>query len=219
MGKGINMINKKVILSVAVAAVILTGCGSDKKTTQEHEMKTETAAPVAHEVKKEEATAVETTTKAVTKSVQDVAKKVEDVAKSVQEQAPAAVAEVAKKVEEVSKTVTEAAAPVAKKVEDSMAKVAAATAPVIAAAKTAVAGPDGTKLYAKCAGCHGATAEKKALGKSQVVKGWDAAKIAEALKGYKAGTYGGSMKGIMKGQVASFSDADIEAVSAHIASF
>ena len=213
------IIDKKIILSVAVAAVVLSGCGSDKKTTQEHEMaKTEAAAPVAHEVKKEQTT-TEATTQAVTKTVQDVAKKVEEVAKTVQEQAPAAVQEVAKQVEEVSKTVTEAAAPVAKKVEESMAKVAAATAPVVAAAKTAVAGPDGTKLYAKCAGCHGATAEKKALGKSQIIKGWDSAKIAEALKGYKAGTYGGAMKGIMKGQVASFSDADIEAVSAHIASF
>jgi len=63
--------------------------------------------------------------------------------------------------------------------------------------------------YAPCAGCHGAKAEKKALGKSQVIAGWDAAKIEEALKGYKAGTYGGAMKGVMKGQVARLSDADI----------
>jgi cytochrome c-type protein NapB len=37
------------------------------------------------------------------------------------------------------------------------------------------------------------------------------AEIAEALKGYKAGTFGGPMKGVMKGQVGRYSDADLEA--------
>ena len=60
---------------------------------------------------------------------------------------------------------------------------------------------DGATLYKKCAGCHGATGEKKALGKSAVIKGWEAKKTVDALNGYKAGTYGGSMKGLMKGQV------------------
>lgn len=81
---------------------------------------------------------------------------------------------------------------------------------------SAVIAADGAVLYKKCAGCHGVSAEKKALGKSQVIQGWEAAKVADALKGYKAGTYGGPMKGLMKGQVASMSDADIEAVSKYI---
>jgi cytochrome c553 len=76
---------------------------------------------------------------------------------------------------------------------------------------------DGAALAKKCAGCHGADFSKKALGKSKVVKGWDAAKIEASLKGYKDGTYGGPMKGLMKGQVASYSDADIKAVSEYIA--
>ena len=65
----------------------------------------------------------------------------------------------------------------------------------------------------KCTGCHGAHFEKKALGKSKVVKDMSKADIVAALKGYKAGTYGGAMKGIMKGQVASLSDADIQAMA------
>jgi len=76
---------------------------------------------------------------------------------------------------------------------------------------------DGAALAKKCAGCHGADFSKKALGKSKVVKGWDAAKIEASLKGYKDGSYGGPMKGLMKGQVASYSDADIKAVSEYIA--
>jgi cytochrome c-type protein NapB len=62
-----------------------------------------------------------------------------------------------------------------------------------------------------CASCHGADFSKKALGKSKIVKDLTHAEIATALKGYKAGTYGGPMKGLMKGQVAKYSDADLEA--------
>lgn len=62
-----------------------------------------------------------------------------------------------------------------------------------------------------CHACHGANFEKAALGKSKIVKDMTHAEIATALKGYKAGTFGGPMKGVMKGQVAKYSDADLEA--------
>ncbi|MDF1877823.1 cytochrome C [Sulfurimonas sp. SAG-AH-194-L11] len=65
----------------------------------------------------------------------------------------------------------------------------------------------------KCVGCHGKSFEKKAMGKSKVVADMTHADIAAALKGYKHGTYGGPMKGLMKGQVAKYSDADLEAFS------
>ena len=81
---------------------------------------------------------------------------------------------------------------------------------------TALMAADGAALFKKCAGCHGAKAEKKALGKSKVIAGWAAADTEKALKGYKDGSYGGAMKGLMKGQVASYSDEDIAAVSKYI---
>jgi cytochrome c-type protein NapB len=62
-----------------------------------------------------------------------------------------------------------------------------------------------------CKGCHGQNFEKKALGKSKIVSDMTHADIAAAMKGYKAGTYGGPMKGLMKGQVAKYSDADLDA--------
>jgi len=75
----------------------------------------------------------------------------------------------------------------------------------------------GAELYKKCVSCHGAKAEKKGLGKSEVIAGWDVAKLEEALKGYKAGTRNvHGMGGLMKGQVASYSDEDIKAVSEYI---
>jgi len=61
-----------------------------------------------------------------------------------------------------------------------------------------------------CKGCHGANFEKHALGKSKIVKDMSKADVSAALVGYKAGTYGGPMKGVMKGQVAKYSDADLK---------
>ncbi len=73
--------------------------------------------------------------------------------------------------------------------------------------------------WAPCSGCHGVNAEKSALGKSQIIKGWPAEKIVAALKGYKDGSYGGAMKGVMKGQVSRLSDEDIENLANQISKF
>ena len=81
-----------------------------------------------------------------------------------------------------------------------------ATLALVTAASAAVNGK-------ACAACHGANFEKHAMGKSKIVKDMTHAEIATALKGYKAGTFGGPMKGVMKGQVARYSDADLEAFS------
>ncbi len=79
-----------------------------------------------------------------------------------------------------------------------------ATLALVTAASAAVNGK-------ACAACHGASFEKHAMGKSKVVKDMSHADIAAALKGYKAGTYGGPMKGVMKGQVGRYSNADLDA--------
>jgi cytochrome c553 len=93
------------------------------------------------------------------------------------------------------------------------------TAPAAEANKTAAAAEaaKASTLFNRCAGCHGVKAEKKALNASQVIAGWDAAKTEKALKGYKDGSYGGAMKGVMKGQVAALSDEDIKALAEYIA--
>ena len=71
--------------------------------------------------------------------------------------------------------------------------------------------------YAKCAGCHGANGEKAALGKSKIIKDMTKAEFVSALKGYKDGTYGGAMKGLMKGQVASMDEATMQEIADKIA--
>ncbi|WP_320033948.1 c-type cytochrome [Halarcobacter sp.] len=70
--------------------------------------------------------------------------------------------------------------------------------------------------YAKCVACHGANGEKVALGKSKVIKDMTKAEIIESLHGYKNGTYGGALKGMMKGQVNNLSDEDIKAIANQI---
>ena len=69
---------------------------------------------------------------------------------------------------------------------------------------------------AACAGCHGQNFEKKAMNVSKIVKDLSKDEIVTALKGYKAGTFGGAMKGVMAGQVKNLSDEDIEAIAEQI---
>lgn len=81
---------------------------------------------------------------------------------------------------------------------------------------TSLMASEGAALYKKCAACHGTLAQKKALAKSQVIANWSAEKIEKALKGYQDGTYGGSLKVTMKGQVKNLSDEDIKSLAEYI---
>jgi cytochrome c-type protein NapB len=64
-----------------------------------------------------------------------------------------------------------------------------------------------------CTGCHGQHFEKAAMGKSKIVKDMSLKEVVDALKGYKAGTYGNTMKNLMVQQVQNLTDSDIEAMS------
>ncbi len=78
-------------------------------------------------------------------------------------------------------------------------------------------GADGTQVYAKCSGCHGKDGKTKALGKSEVIAGQSAGDLVTKLKEYKAGKRNvAGMGTLMKGQVASLSEADILSVSEYI---
>jgi len=124
-----------------------------------------------------------------------------------------------KAVTKEAKTVAPAKTEIVEKaavVEEKTAVVEEKKAPVKELVKKEVAAVDGAVIFKACSACHGVNGEKKALGKSQVIQGWDVAKVTAALKGYKDGTYGGAMKAVMKGQAAKLSDAEIKAVSEHI---
>jgi len=149
-----------------------------------------------------------------TQNVQKTQEKVVAKAPEAQKEAPIAQKAVpeAQETQEVeTKVVKKVAATVVKPVVEKTKEVVATTTKAATAPKV-----DGAKIFAVCSSCHGAHAEKKALGKSQVIQGWKVSKIEDALKGYKAGTYGGAMKAVMKGQASKLSDAEIQAVAAYI---
>jgi cytochrome c-type protein NapB len=74
------------------------------------------------------------------------------------------------------------------------------------AAASAVEAQVETPNLTACTSCHGTAFERSAMGKSRIVKDLNSSEIYDALKGYQDGTYGGSMKSLMKGQVARYSD-------------
>lgn len=132
--------------------------------------------------------------------VKDVKNKALETAQEVKEA-------VSEKAQEVKEVISEKAQEVKEEVSEKAQEV-----------KEAVSTPeiDAAKIYSACAGCHGADGSKAALGKSQIIKGWDAQKTADALKGYKTGAYGGAMKGLMRGQVSKLSEAEIQALAEYI---
>lgn len=69
--------------------------------------------------------------------------------------------------------------------------------------------------YNACKACHGVKGEINITtqSKSFVPANLTKAEIEKALNGYKDGSYGGAMKGLMKGQVAKLTDADIKALA------
>jgi len=101
-----------------------------------------------------------------------------------------------------------AQAPVAQKAEAPKAEEKKAEAP-----KEKSAPASAEVNTAVCAGCHGVNFEKHAMGVSKIVNTLTKDEIKKALHGYKDGTYGGSMKTIMKGQASGLSDAQIDAIA------
>ena len=71
-------------------------------------------------------------------------------------------------------------------------------------------------LYTKCVACHGAAGEKSALNKSLIIKDMSKADFVSALKGYKDGTYGKEQKAMMKVQVATMTEAQMEEIASFI---
>ena len=179
----------KIVISVIVAAFLFVGCSEDSaKKIDEAAAKTKETVTQTQEVAKE----IAKSTNSIVEQAKVVADKVVEASKEVAVEAQKVADET---IEATKKTINEAA----KEVQD---------------ATTTV--DNGKTLYKACAGCHGASGEKAALGKSQVIQAWSAEKTEHALSGYKDGSYGGAMKGLMKGQVSKLSDSDIKAVSEYI---
>ena len=196
----------KIVISAAVVAALLVGCGEEKpKETKA------VVAPVEASVK------IETK---VTGALEKAGKKADVLVSNASEMSVSVISQTRETYESVKETTSdvlekskEIAVEASKKIETAAVAVVDTVEEVLATSSEA-----GAEVYKSCANCHGQQAQKAALGKSQIIKGWSASKVRNALNGYKDGSYGGSMKGVMKGQVSRLSDEDVREVSIHVSS-
>ena len=203
----------KIGLSIALA-FLLVGCGDEapKEEVTKHvtEVKKEVVKPTP--IAEKATHTVETVVKAVTPTNETV----EQVKETVVNKVDDVKKEIVKVSENSVDVVKDVTTTVVEKTQSVTADVVEKTQAIVADVIPTNNSVDGSVVFKACAGCHGADASKKALGKSQVIAGWDVSKVSDALHGYKAGTYGGAMKGLMKGQVSKLSDEDIKAVAEYI---
>ncbi len=212
----------KYIISLA-AALLLIGCSSEQKGSGEtteaspatsivETIQTKTAE-AAQEVSKQ----VEETAQAAKEKTQELVDQAAQGAKEAKENATEVSQHIAKEIKETSQNIQNDVADSTEKISDELKRTTQEIQDAVATQSTDSSSDGETLFKRKCASCHGASGEKAALGKSQIIKGWEAGKVITALQGYKEGNYGGAMKGLMASQVASLTQDDMEALAAFIA--
>jgi len=181
---------KLTLLSIVAATVLFVGCGEETKKA-----------------------AAEATTTAVAET-KAAASSAESATKEVAEKTVKAVKEAGESISDATDKAVEATKEAASGAVDSAKKSVAEAATAVADAAGSSAGAD---AYKKCAGCHGVDGQTKALGKSAVIAGQSKDDLVAKIGEYKAGTRDVSGMGtLMKGQVASMSDENIQAVATYI---
>ncbi|MDQ7044133.1 MAG: c-type cytochrome [Sulfurimonas sp.] len=185
----------KTILALVVT-LFFVAC-SDETSAQTQEEVSQSIEKIADVITEESTKITKSVTKATKESVETVTSKAEEVSKTVLVETQKVAQETATSIDEVLKKDMLLEKP--KK--------------VIEEEKVTI---DAKALFAKCSSCHGVHADKKALNKSQSIRGWSVTQLTDAIKGYADGSYGGSMKGVMKPQVNKLSDDEIKAISEYI---
>lgn len=198
------MINK-ILLGSAVTVMLITGCTEEKKATSEVKTQEVISTKVDDATSKQNQEVNNTTPEKTIEEIKENSSVVETAKETIPKLEENTKQEVTEKVEE--------------KISNPPETVKEETPSVVSESKEEVVQieePNGEVLYKSCVNCHGQKAEKEALGKSQIIAGWDKQRIIDAMNGYKAGTYGGVMKNIMKGQVLTKTDSEIQALATFI---
>lgn len=146
----------------------------------------------------------------------EVEKKVEKTVEKSIEVVEEKIEQVEEKTQAIEEEVEQKAEVVEEKVEQNVEAVQEEVEAIKEEVVAVVEQKSGADIYKTCASCHGQKAEKPAMGKSQVIQGWDGDKTIAALQGYKDGSYGGAMKTLMKGQASKLSDEDMKRVAEYI---
>jgi len=212
---------KKITFASALVAVMLLGGCSGNSTTKEATAKANAVSNSAVETAKAKATQAVEATKEAAKAAVDAAKeKVAEATEAAKAKATEALETTKAKAAEVAQVAKDKAAEALEEAKTKTAATAEAVKEKTSEIVEKVSSSDpakGKALFAKCAGCHGADGRTKALGKSDPIAGISSEAIAADLTGYRAGTLNKhGMGSLMKGQAASLSDEDIQALSDYI---
>ncbi len=196
------------LFSLVAASLLFTACG--EKT---NETATQSANTATEVVKEDTTSAMESAKKAVAEAAEATKKAAAAAAEAAKVEAEKAAASAAEKAAEVKAAAEAKATAAAAALKEQAAAATEAVTAAVTPENTA-----GKAAYAKCAGCHGADGQTKALGKANPVAGQTVQALVEALQGYKAGTRNVSgMGALMKGQVVSMDDETINAVAEYMA--
>ncbi len=195
------------LLSLVAASMLFTACGEKTEKAVE-----ETSVVVKEAVKEDTLSALEAAKKSLSDAAEATKAKAAEMAESAKIEAEKMAAAASEKTAELKASAEENIAEATTELKEQAEKVSVA-------ASDAMATMTAPAAYAKCKGCHGADGKTVALGKSAVIAGQDKAAIIASLNEYKAGTKNvAGMGGLMKGQVASLSDEDFEAIAEYLSS-
>jgi len=214
---------KLTLMSIAVAAILLTGCNEKgKEAASETATKaveaTKTAADATAATAKETANEAQSAVEKAAKSISEATEKAVEATKQAASTVTDSAKEVVKASQETAEKVMESAQEAtAETIDKAKEGVAAAATSVAAAVTETTQSAAGADVYKKCAGCHGVDGKTKALGKSAEIAGQSKEDLVTKITEYKAGTRNtAGMGALMKGQVASLSEDDIQAVAQYI---
>lgn len=192
---------------LVVASVFFTAC--EEKSDKAVE---ETPISVPEVVQEENVSTLEAAKKTLQEAAEATKVKAAQLAEDAKAQAEKLATVAAEKTAALKVSAENSLAEANSKLQEQAEKVSVATSDAMAT----ISAPS---AYAKCKGCHGAEGKTVALGKSAVIAGQEKATLIASMHAYKAGTRNVSgMGGIMKGQMASVSDEDIEAIAAYLSS-
>jgi len=193
------------LFSLIAASMLFTACGEKTEKAVE-----ESSTEVKEAVKEDTVSALDAAKKSIADAAEATKVKAAQMAESAKIEAEKMADSAAEKAAELKTSAQESITEATSELKEQAEKVSDAATEAIASISAPAA-------YAKCKGCHGADGKTVALGKSAVIAGQDKAVLIASMNAYKAGTKNVSgMGGLMKGQMASVSDADIEAIAEYL---
>lgn len=201
----------KILLSSSLLLLLLTGC-NEKNEEKEVVLQNETKIVEQKDIKNELLEKVKNSTESISQKVSQASKEIGNIVAKTSKEVGVEASGVTKEILSKSDEITDA---VTKEVKTSTNKIEDAINNIMSSSKELDA--EGKRLFMKCAGCHGQKGELvPSIGRSKIIRGWDKVQVIFALKGYQAGTYGKAMKGVMRGQVATLNDKEIEILAEYI---